>query len=101
MERGEADLAWIGWLDPESQRIVPVAYSGSRHDMLSQLVFYVDERPEGHGNPGRAIREGKPFVCNRCAGGECLYPRNLSPAQFGFQSAVPSLSGFKGRFAAL
>jgi len=36
VERGAIDLAWIGWLDEETSRIVPVAYFGKQSQILSE-----------------------------------------------------------------
>ena len=97
VERGAIGLAWIGWLDPATSRIVPVAHFGSSAEMLSQVNFYTDERPEGQGNPGRAMREGKPFYCNQCAAGSCLYPDEAPLTRFGFQSCASFPIWFQGQ----
>jgi len=86
VERGGVDLAWIGWLDPASSRIDSVASFGTNSEMLRGALFSVDNTPEGQGNPGNAIREGRPFICNECPGRDCLYPPVYAPARFGFQS---------------
>jgi CheY-like chemotaxis protein len=86
VERGHVDLAWIGWLDPDTARIEPVAGSGSTMDFLAQGGFSANASPQGQGNPGKAIRAGVASVCNRCVPGECLYPEALRPERFGFQS---------------
>ncbi|MFZ2448432.1 MAG: response regulator [Syntrophobacteraceae bacterium] len=96
VERGGMDLAWIGWLDPETSRIDPVAHFGDRFDILSHAQFYADDRPEGQGNPGKAVREGKPFVCNECGGGVCAYPSSMSPAHFGLLSCASFPLRFQG-----
>jgi PAS domain S-box-containing protein len=97
VERGAIDLAWIGWLDPETARIHPIAHWGRHEALLNRVVFYADDRPEGHGNPGRAIREDKPVFCNECIRGNCLYPAEFAPAQFGFNSCGSFPIHFQGR----
>ncbi len=97
VERGAINLAWIGWLDPETARIHPVAHWGRREELLSQAVFYADGRPEEQGNPGRAILEAKPVFCNECIGGKCLYPAEFAPAHFGFNSCGSFPIRFKDR----
>jgi two-component system, cell cycle sensor histidine kinase and response regulator CckA len=96
VERGNVDLAWIGWLDPLTARISPVCSFGGPSEFLSDAAFYADSRPEGQGNPGKAIREGKPFVCNECVTGACLYPTGFAPARFGFQSCGAFPIRFQG-----
>jgi PAS domain S-box-containing protein len=88
VNRGEIDLAWIGWLDPDTSRILPVAQFGSNTKYLDIASFYADPRPEGQGNPGQAIQEGKPFICNECDSRLCLYPAAHAPVQFGFHSCA-------------
>ncbi|MGA2224878.1 MAG: GAF domain-containing protein, partial [Syntrophobacteraceae bacterium] len=97
VERGAIDLAWIGWLDEETSRIVPVAYFGKQSQILSEAEFFADDRPEGQGTPGRAIRGGEPFVCNECSRDVCLYPAAKQPSQFGFQSCGSFPLRFQGR----
>ncbi|MHB8448728.1 MAG: PAS domain S-box protein, partial [Rudaea sp.] len=57
-------LAWIGWHEPESQRIVPLAVSGGDEDYVRSIRVYADERPEGRGPTGTAFRSGTPRISN-------------------------------------
>lgn len=93
---GELDLAWVGWLDPESGRLKPVAWFGTGSEMLSQADFYAEARPGEQGDPGRAIREGKPLVCNACGTEACPYPEGRAPSRFGFQSCASFPLWFQG-----
>ena len=79
----------------------PVAFSGNHNDMLSEAKFYADSSAEGQGNPGRAIREGKPFICYECGKESCPYPRGQAPERFGFQSCASFPLWFRERFSAL
>lgn len=94
---GGLDLAWVGWLDQESGRIEPVVWFGKGREMLSKADFHTDHRPEGQGNPGRAIRESRPVICNACGAVECLYPAEMAPARFGFQSCASFPLWFQGK----
>jgi PAS domain S-box-containing protein len=85
IERGTVDLAWIGWFDPETSRINPVAHSGNQTKMLSNALFCANDCPEGQGNLGKAIREGRTFVCNQCGSNPCRHPEH-APARFGSRS---------------
>jgi PAS domain S-box-containing protein len=96
VERGGVDLAWIGWLDPATSRITPAAHFGKRSEMLLEVEYAVDENPERQGNPGRAIVEGKPAVCNDCGVGPCHYPMVHAPAGFGFRSCGSFPLRFQG-----
>jgi PAS domain S-box-containing protein len=97
VERGAIDLAWIGWLDEDTSRINPVAYFGKQSQILSEADFFADDRPEGQGTPGKAIREGEPFVCNECSRDVCLYPVAKQPALFGFKSCGSFPLRFQGQ----
>jgi PAS domain S-box-containing protein len=93
VERGAIDLVWIGCLDKETSAIKPVVHFGDRTRMLTEAGFYADDRPGRQGNPGRAIREGRYFVCNEC--NVCTCVPEIAPASFGFKScgSFPLLSG--------
>jgi two-component system, NtrC family, sensor kinase len=97
VERGAIDLTWIGLLDSSTSRITPAAHFGNGREILSLASFYADERPEGQGNQGKAIREGKPNYCNRCGSDVCLYPSENAPSRFGFQSCGSFPLWFQGR----
>ena len=97
VERGAIDLAWIGWLDPSTTHIRTVVSFGSGSELLEDAKFTADDQPEGQGTPGRAIREGKPAICNACTGNDCLYPSMYSPGRFGFQSCGSFPIHFQGR----
>ncbi|MGA2401827.1 MAG: PAS domain S-box protein [Syntrophobacteraceae bacterium] len=96
VERGTIDLAWIGWLDPETSSIHPIASFGQQTRMLTEANFYASGYPEGQGNLGKAIREGKSFVCDECDGRQCLYPTEQAPVRFGFQSCGSFPLRFQG-----
>jgi PAS domain S-box-containing protein len=64
VEHGKFLLAWIGWEDPETRRLVPVAVWGAGSDYVRQITIYTDDRPEGRGPAGRTFREGRPVVTN-------------------------------------
>lgn len=64
VELGGLRMAWIGWIDPETQRSIPVAQFGDTHGYLNSIAVYVDDRPEGQGPSGIAYRSGKPYLCN-------------------------------------
>ena len=64
VEHGGFALAWIGWHDPDSHRLMPVADCGDENGYLKSVQVYADDRPEGRGPSGTAFREGRPYVCN-------------------------------------
>ncbi len=64
VERGGFRMAWIGWHDPETQLLVPVAECGDEGGYLQSIKIYADDRPEGRGPAGMAFREGRPYISN-------------------------------------
>ncbi len=64
VEQGGYNMAWIGWYEPSSQRIVPVADWGDASDYIRRIKIYGDDRPEGRGPTGLAFRTEQPYICN-------------------------------------
>ena len=64
VEDGGFRMAWVGWTDPATRRLVPVAECGDEGKYLESTRIYVDERPEGLGPSGRAVRLGRPYISN-------------------------------------
>ncbi len=61
VELGGMTLAWIGTVDPATQRIVPVARYGQHQTYLDGLVISAQASvPEGRGPTGTAFRETRP-----------------------------------------
>ena len=85
VERGNIDLAWIGWLDPVTAKIDPVARFGDSEILQGQNIDS-DDRVVERGNPGEVIREAKPVVCSNCGNGTCDSPCAQVPAKYGFRS---------------
>jgi PAS domain S-box-containing protein len=57
IERGAFHLAWIGWHDPKTQLLEPVAEWGDGSGYPGNVRIYTDDRPEGRGPAGKAFRE--------------------------------------------
>ena len=64
VEHGRFHMAWIGWHDPATRRLLPVAECGDGDHYLQSIKIYTDDRPEGRGPTGTAFREQRTFVCN-------------------------------------
>lgn len=62
--RGGFLMAWIGWHQPETRKLVPIARAGDNDGYLESVEVYADDRPEGRGPTGTAFRENRPCVCN-------------------------------------
>lgn len=64
VEDGGLRMAWIGWHDPETHRLMPVAEFGDKFGDLQGVEVYADDRPEGRGPSGTTFRSGCPYICN-------------------------------------
>ncbi len=64
VDKGGFKLVWIGLVDPETKLIRPVAVQGDTTGYTTGIKISVDERPEGRGPSGTALRENRTFVCN-------------------------------------
>ena len=65
VEVGGFNLAWVGWLDPVSRRLVPHAVAGDKHDYVPQVGISADaDTPGGQGPSGICFRTGRTYVCN-------------------------------------
>lgn len=88
VEEGVFCLAWIGWFEPETQRLVPVASSGSPLDYVHDLHVFADVRPEGCGPTGTAFRTGQYVVSNDLANDPSVAPWRVAMVAAGMHSSA-------------
>ena len=62
VEHGGYRMAWIGFVDPRSSRVVPEARAGDGLSYLDGIEIRSDDTPLGRGPAGTAIRTGKHVV---------------------------------------
>jgi len=86
---GSYKLAWIGWIDEETKKVFPVASAGEAEGYLDQLIIYANERPEGQGLTGTAIKNRKPYISH-----DYLHDPQLKPWW-----SLASVKGFKSAAA--
>ncbi len=64
VECGKFRMAWIGFIDELEEIIKSKAFAGFEDDYLKVIKpISIRSLPEGQGPTGRALREGKHFVC--------------------------------------
>jgi len=64
VESGLFRMAWIGMLNQTTRVVEPAANWGAEDGYLSNVrISVAEDRPEGWGPTGAAVREGKPSVC--------------------------------------
>ncbi|MFA5327887.1 MAG: PAS domain S-box protein [Prolixibacteraceae bacterium] len=64
VENGKFRMAWIGFADEIDEVIKPKAFAGFEDDYLKVITpISIRNLPEGQGPTGRALQEGRHFVC--------------------------------------
>lgn len=64
VEQGRFDMAWIGWCEFATHRIIPVAEWGDHQGHVQTIEMHDDDRPTGHSPSGIACREARTYICN-------------------------------------
>ena len=65
VEVGKFRMAWVGWIDEETNRLSPVLHSDADQNFLSRINISMIGEAQGSGDPAVAtIREGKYVLCN-------------------------------------
>jgi len=88
VEFGQFKMAWIGWNDPDSPIVRPVASCGDASGYLRTLVVRRDDSPEGQGPVGTAIREEQPCIFNDFLSTDGTQPWREAARQAGFGSVA-------------
>ncbi len=89
IEMGRFRIAWVGWLDPASRLIEPVAVAGDEFGYVSGIRISADATvPEGRGPSGTAFREGRTYLCNDFFADPVTAPWRERAARSGFQSTI-------------
>jgi PAS domain S-box-containing protein len=89
VETGGFKLVWVGWLDPESRRVIPIATAGDEHGYVPQLRVSADAAlPGGRGPSGTAMRENRTYVCNNFVADPSTGPWREAAARSGIASSI-------------
>lgn len=81
--------AWVGFIDKQSQRIVPAAWSESMAPYVGKLAVSVDPAiPQGQGPTGNAVRSGVPYFCNEVRSDPATLPWRGFVDAFGIHTAA-------------
>lgn len=86
---GQFRLVWIGWLDPATRLVAPLAVAGDDHGYVAQLhISASPDVPAGQGPAGRACRLGEVVVCNDFFADPTTWPWREAAARSGVQSCL-------------
>jgi len=86
---GDLRLAWIGYVDPGSLWVEPLAWYGASEGYLEHIAVSADPAcPEGQGPTGRAISEGRLFVIDDFLAGALTKPWHAAAEAAGLRSSA-------------
>jgi PAS domain S-box-containing protein len=88
VNQGGFGMAWIGWNDHASHRLVPEASWGHDADYAQSIEVFTDDRPEGRGPAGTAFREERPYICNDVMKDPAMLPWREAYRRHGFRAAA-------------
>ena len=97
---GGFQLAWVGWIDPQTRQVRPVAQAGAAVDYLNEVVIYADNHPEGLGPVGTCLREGRSCVFNDFLHDSRAAPWHEAARQYGLLAAAVIPIRFQGEVCA-
>jgi len=81
-------MAWIGFLDRETRRLLPLAVAGRDEGYLEKICVSADTVPEGRGPAGTAVREGRHTVCQDIASDLAMGPWRDDAVGRGYRSVA-------------
>jgi PAS domain S-box-containing protein len=88
VEHGGFHMAWIGWHDPATRQLVPLAVWGDEHNYIRSIEVCADDQPEGRGPTGVAFREGRPCIWNDLHDNPASLPWRLELSRRGLNAAA-------------
>jgi len=88
VEQGGFRMAWIGFHDPESNLIEPVAQWGDTSGYLRGIQIYAEDKPEGRGPTGTAFRTGRPYICEDMMSDPATLPWRAQIELHGFRTGA-------------
>lgn len=87
-EHGGFRMIWVGWHDPGTHQLVPVAVWGDEGGYTSRIRVFADDRPEGRGPSGTAFREGRPVITNDSLSDPSTLPWRDEVIRRGYRSSA-------------
>lgn len=81
-------MAWVGWMNPDTHQVEAVASCGDDGQYLAEIQIYADDRSEGRGPVGTAVREARTYVCNDFFADSCTAPWRQAAEHHGFRAVI-------------
>ena len=81
-------MAWIGLLDPQTKRVIPVASAGNTGNYLKKLNISLDDNERGHGPTGLALQAREHSVSNDIANDPRMLPWREEGLRLGYRASA-------------
>ncbi|HEX2874174.1 MAG TPA: PAS domain S-box protein [Polyangiaceae bacterium] len=88
VEQAGMRMSWIGWQQPDSSVLAPLASFGDDEGYLQAIRVLVNDLPEGRGPTGTAFREARPYVCNDLQSDTATLPWRAEAERRGFRASA-------------
>jgi PAS domain S-box-containing protein len=89
VETGDFKMAWVGWLNPATLCLDPVASAGDELGYVPALHISVDPaQSDAHGPSGTAFRTDRTYICHDFAHDPATGPWREAAARSGFRSSI-------------
>jgi two-component system, cell cycle sensor histidine kinase and response regulator CckA len=88
VDAGGFKMAWVGWRDPATGALQPIARAGDDRRYVNSLRVFTDDTPEGRGPSGRAFRENRPYICNDILADPATLPWRAEQVNSGFRASA-------------
>jgi PAS domain S-box-containing protein len=96
VELGGFRMAWIGWHDPQTHRLMPVGEWGNEPGTLERIEIYADGRAVGRGPTGMAFLNSRPYISNDLLNDPATLPWTPELERSGFRSSAALPISIKG-----
>ncbi len=89
VDYGNFRMAWIGLIDEYESTLKPLTYAGFDDGYLNAIrQISISDIPEGRGPTGKALREGKHFVCSDFENDPCVNIWKDEALKRGYHSSI-------------
>ena len=89
VELGQFRMAWIGIIDEQTKKVVPVVHAGEEKEYLTKIKsISTEDIPDGRGPTGTAVRKGKYVICNDIENDPQMAPWKEAALERNFRSSM-------------
>jgi PAS domain S-box-containing protein len=88
IEDGKFRMAWIGMVDPQTNKVNPVASAGFNDDYLKTINIDLKDEKLSNGPTGRAIKLGVHNLANDIANNDKMIPWRENALRLGYKSSA-------------